>query len=72
MYKKELGQGSLAIVYLFESKSGKKVAVKTFKKGPRLQCMDVLKESTVQKDLEKAGFKFMPKLIKDTNLSDYS
>jgi hypothetical protein len=26
----------------------------------------------MQKDLEKAGFKFMPKLIKDANLSDGS
>jgi hypothetical protein len=36
MYIRELGQGLTGIVYLFESESGKKIAVKTFKPGPRL------------------------------------
>ena len=36
MYIREVGQGTTGIVYLFESESGKKIAVKTFKSGPKL------------------------------------
>jgi hypothetical protein len=33
LYSKEVGKGKTGIVNLFESESGKKIAVKTFKPG---------------------------------------
>jgi RIO-like serine/threonine protein kinase len=45
-YKMELGQGSFGVVYLFESDTGKKVAVKTFKQGAtKFLNMAILTES---------------------------
>jgi RIO-like serine/threonine protein kinase len=42
MYIRELGQGKTSVVYLFESDSGKKIAVKTFKPGPSLDMQKVI------------------------------
>jgi hypothetical protein len=60
-YKKELGRGTFGVVYLYESKDGKKIVIKIF--DALISRFTAMKEKRIQRDLWYMGLSRMPKQL---------